>query len=615
MFPRTGSPIRRALLAVVLAGVAGGLVTGLSRLGVLEPLELKGFDLLIGTAAPIPLPPEIVVVDFDDDAMATWGYPIPRGKVAEVLRRVSAGGPDLIGLDFLLSEPRSPDQDAAMAEALREAGNVIIARNFGSRDLAPAEPLQVFLDAALDQAYVNVPVDEDGLIRRAFLVVRTTDAAGVSLPVALATNRLGQPLTRRDARSFLIGERVIPLDSSDLGTALIGAWHARPDPAVLPARGVLEPGFDTAAFQGRIVLIGQSNSAAKDLYPTPAFLRRGGGLFPGAEIHADALAALLKGRLVSVLGGEGHWAVMLLAAAAAAGAALFLGSAASAAVALGVVLAVFGLADHLFGRFLWLRFVSVEGAALLAFILGLGFRVWDERRQKEEVDAERQQVMALFARYVSPEVVRQIWETRGASILTGHECEVTILFSDIRNFTGLTAGRPSAEVLRWLNEYFAEMSQVIRANGGFLNKFIGDGLMVVFGAPLSAGLERDACRAAEAALQMLERVEALNADPKPYRPHLRIGVGLHTGLVTAGNVGSPERMEYSVVGETVNLASRFETLTKEYKASVVMSEATHALVSSRFETSYLGEAKVRGLAGTTRIHTVTGRKDRRLGDE
>jgi len=251
----------------------------------------------------------------------------------------------------------------------------------------------------------------------------------------------------------------------------------------------------------------------------------------------------------------------------------------------------------------------VELGMALAFTLALGYRVWDERRRRELVDQERKQVMALFARYVSPEVVERIWETRGTNVLTGHECEVTVLFSDIRSFTSLTEGRPSTEVLRWLNEYFTEMSAVIKRNDGFLNKFIGDGLMVVYGAPLSAGPENDACRAVETALEMHACLERLNAEPTPYRPQLRIGVGLHTGPVTAGNVGAEERMEYSVVGETVNVASRLETLTKEFKTGVLMSGSTHALVAARFHTRKLGDTTVRGLSGTTPVYTVTARRE------
>ena len=180
----------------------------------------------------------------------------------------------------------------------------------------------------------------------------------------------------------------------------------------------------------------------------------------------------------------------------------------------------------------------------------------------------------------------------------------TVLFSDIRNFTALTAGRPSAEVLAWLNRYLTAMTEVVKANEGFLNKFIGDGIMVIFGVPLSQGEKGDACRAVQCALQMLEQVDVLNSIMGTEEPRLKIGIGIHTGILTAGNVGSPERLEYSVIGETVNLASRLESLTKEFKTAIVMSPSTWERIRESFPSVPLGEAEVRGFSGKLMLYGV-----------
>jgi adenylate cyclase len=190
-------------------------------------------------------------------------------------------------------------------------------------------------------------------------------------------------------------------------------------------------------------------------------------------------------------------------------------------------------------------------------------------------------------------------------VLAGEDRVATVLFSDIRSFTQQTAGRASAEVLAWLNNYFTAMSQVIKENGGYLNKFIGDGLMVLFGVPLSDGVEEDACRAVRAALAMQTRAEELNRTMPAEWPRIKIGIGIHTGELTAGNVGAHDRLEYSVVGETVNLASRLEALTKDFKTGLVISPQTWELVKGRFNTVPLGEAKVRGFTGSIQLYTVT----------
>ena len=206
---------------------------------------------------------------------------------------------------------------------------------------------------------------------------------------------------------------------------------------------------------------------------------------------------------------------------------------------------------------------------------------------------QRQELMSMFERYVSPEVAAEILRRRGEIVLAGEEKTATVLFSDIRNFTELTAGKPSSQVLAWLNNYFEAMADIIMENGGFLNKFMGDGMLVVFGVPLSQGVEKDACQAVRTASQMVERVKQINADSQQAHSGLRIGVGLHTGKLTAGNLGSADRMEYSVIGETVNLASRMEGLTKKFRTGTVMSAQTRELVRSQFETEKTASGCVR----------------------
>jgi class 3 adenylate cyclase/HAMP domain-containing protein len=217
---------------------------------------------------------------------------------------------------------------------------------------------------------------------------------------------------------------------------------------------------------------------------------------------------------------------------------------------------------------------------------------------------EQRELISLFERYVSPEVAAEIVNRQGEIVLAGQEMQATVVFTDIRNFTRMTAGKPSAEVLSWLNNYFTAMSQIILKNDGFLNKFMGDGLLVLFGVPLGETAAMSACKAVQAAVEMLDRVKKMNTENEPGQPELRIGIGLHTGTLTAGNLGARERMEYSVIGETVNLASRLEELTKKFKTGMVMSSETQELIQDRFSTTCLGEVSIRGFPGKSRVYTV-----------
>ncbi|MEE9158131.1 MAG: adenylate/guanylate cyclase domain-containing protein, partial [Gammaproteobacteria bacterium] len=229
------------------------------------------------------------------------------------------------------------------------------------------------------------------------------------------------------------------------------------------------------------------------------------------------------------------------------------------------------------------------------------------RRMRSQAANEREEFKRLLGRFVSPEIATEVLDRHGDVVLAGQERTATVLFTDIRNFTAITAGQPPNQVLSWLNKYFTAMSEVVKENGGFLNKFLGDGMLIVFGVPLSEGAEQDACRAVRAALQMLERVDEFNAQKAAQCPRIQLGIGIHTGRLTAGCVGSRDRLEYSVIGETVNLASRLQELNKHFKTSIILSPQTRELVEDNFETRALGETGVRGLPQRIRVFTVASK--------
>ena len=592
------------------------VVAAVVRTGALESVELQGYDLLVSAAGFSPPPEQLVIVDFDDATVEAIGsFPVPRGLLADVLEKITAGEPAIIGLDVLLSEKRAEAEDEKLGAVLARAGNVILANNFGSEHLPPSEPLPQFRQHALEVAFVNLQVDEDGLIRRMFLWMRTPDYQGLSFPVALASNYLGKPLQPGRPGTYRLGATEIPTEGTSPNSALIRFW----EPAqTVPARMLLDSHFDARVFKGKIVLVGQSSTKGKDLYATPVFRFRrpseGRPMLSGTEIHAAALATLLTGKTIRVLGNLPLWALNFLLIWLVVAIVITVRPLYSISAVAAGVLGTYLLARALFSSpHVWMKFISTEAGIILALPAGLGYRFLEERWLKSYAEAERRELMGLFERYVSPEVAAEIWDRRAEIVLAGQEKTATVLFSDIRNFTALTAGKPSAEVLAWLNNYFTAMSEIVKQNGGFLNKFIGDGMLVLFGVPLSEGAERDACRAVQAALEMLDRVNELNARSGDDQPKLEIGIGIHTGSLTAGNVGSRDRLEYSVIGETVNLASRLEELTKEFKTPVVMSLQTCERVKSAYATTPLGEAAVRGFAERVRVYTIASRRPSEVG--
>lgn len=615
----------RVIVALI---VAAALTSFLAALGDWTPygdLNNWTYDFLINHGRYAAAAQDIVFVDFDDQTFAKiQKYPIPRSTIAQVIQRVGNAKPAVIGLDIFLSESRTPEEDADMQQALASAGNVILAAQSGTGQLPPELPLPFFCQpentalptgfckegqgGAFGYAAINMPIDSDGFIRHAELLAFGKRPAE-SFPVFMAEQYLAQvepdckdcalrPLDRNHA--LFRGFRVQYADPVK-HTFLIGHWS--PEPADhISALEILDGKIPTSRLQNKLILIGQSSDAARDQHFTPLFrVAQHDGKrerIGGTALHAAAIETLLQGEAVRT---ASQWTqrvfnFILFTIAAWIFSRVRLRLAFGLAALL--VIAVYVVAQTLFsGSHIWLPYLSTEFGILAALPCGLAWQYVKANLLQSETEKQRTELMGLFSRYVDPQVARTIWLRRDEVSLQGDERMATVLFSDIRNFTGITAGKPSKVVLHWLNRYFTAMDEVIREHDGFLNKFIGDGLLVVYGIPLSQGEEQDACQAVRTAQSMLERVKQLNAcrDEEEDCPELRIGIGIHTGMLTCGSVGSAQRLEYSVIGETVNLASRLESLNKEFHTEIILSASTYEKVKKNFpELRPLGTTPVRG---------------------
>ena len=206
-------------------------------------------------------------------------------------------------------------------------------------------------------------------------------------------------------------------------------------------------------------------------------------------------------------------------------------------------------------------------------------------------------------RFLSRDVVRKLDDGRMTLALGGQSLEVTILISDLRGFTRLAEGKDPQFVVAALNTYLTTMTEVVFKHGGTIDKFLGDGILAVFGAPLAR--DDHACAALMAAVEMQRRLGELNARARPgdLGP-LQMGIGLHSGTVVAGNIGSLERMEYTVIGDTVNLAARIESLTKQYQREILFSESLYPALPPDLSASFVAETAVRGRQGLVRLYAI-----------
>lgn len=594
-----------AILWAVLAATAAA--------GLWERWELAAYDAWFGLRGARKPPPEIVIVEIDDASVQELGaFPWPRSTHTQLLAGLA--GARVVGWDLLFDAPGTPDGDAAFANALAGAGSrQVLASTFtfsqdggGTWAQQIRQPIAVLAQVVHSTGFINMPTDADNAVRGiipADLNFFGRPYPSFSLAVVLAALDLGVDQLKLGPAGLEAGPLRIPWDGRQ--PLLINFWGPGRTFTMYRYADVLAGRVAPELLRDRIVLIGSTSPLAKEEYPNPftrGNLVLGNALpSPGVELHASAVASLLQGNYYFRAGLWANLAVLLLVGAATWLVARRLspwpGLAATVGLAGGLGVAVYGL----WGVFrLWLDFFGPLLTVGLTYVLVNvdNFFV---------AELNRRRIQDLFGRYVPLQVIEELLKQPDAVLLEGRRQEITVLFSDIRGFTSYSEGLPPEEVVRRLNDYFAAMCEVIFRHGGTLDKYLGDGIMALFGAPLPA--TDHAHRALLAALEMLEQLEALNkAWVRCGEQAFQIGIGINSGPAVVGNIGSPRRLEYTAIGEVVNLASRLEGLNKEFGTGIILSERTVACLGGAppagFTLEELCAVEVRGVTLPVRIFTV-----------
>jgi adenylate cyclase len=580
----TGAPSRfRAHLGGLGAALAvGALVVA----GGFEPVEHwslgRLFELRGSRAPAVP----VTIVTIDESTFAELGvqWPFPRAMHGELLRKISAGRPRAIGVDLLFDAPsaRGPADDEALSRAVAEAGNVVLGAAW-AMDVQPGMvrgtcnfPLPEIRAGAAAVALVNLAADDDGAVRRA------------SLGFTCGRQRVSAMAVELHRLATASGLPTTPLPTT--AEALI---NFRGGPRTFPWVSYYRVYRDEVGpelFRDQIVLIGTTSEVMHDLYPSPF---AAAGDMPGVEIHANALATFIRGNRIHEVPRSASAA--LAVAAALAGSTLVVRLQAARALAgaalLGGALAALAIAGFLASD-VWVRVM----APACALLLGYGATVVEGFVREQR---ERRRLSQFF----SPEVLREVVRQRRAGALESSRRLITVLFSDIRGFTAIAEKLAPEDVAEMLREYLSEMTEVVFAHGGTVDKYVGDCVMALYNAPFAD--PDHAVQAVRTALEFQERTLALSARWEArFGASIRIGVGINTGEAVVGTLGSRQRLEYTAIGDTVNLAARLESLTKDYGVSIIVSEFTWRLVKGRFTTRALGAVTVRGRSQPVDIHAV-----------
>ncbi len=662
---------RQIHIATLLLGLVLFLLlafTYLVRPQVLEDIEGRLLDARFKLRGPIETSGLVTIVAVDEKSIDQLGrWPWSREVIAELIDKISEMGAEAIGLDIVFSEPQasplesllaqqqtlsaeerqhlrqllngeSPDQ--RLARAISDSGRVVNGQFFylnaeQAKDLKPlpAEQEQDLLgnsgvdavrskvdefqardavavrmnipliaEAGNGAGYFNFVPGRDGVLRRANLLLRYKDEFYPSLALKTLAMQLNDAAIVVHAEEYGIdhitmGGLEIPTDEEG-GIVLNYRGPMRTIP-YLSASDILQGRVPSDAIAGRMVLLGVTAIGVYDAHTSPY-----GASFPGLEIQANVAENIIHGDYIHHTAEEMFTDLMVLLVILlllTLSQPLFNGILLRFLSALTILALYAGLNYYWFAHHqLWLNLSYPVLAWLLGYIsLTIYLTVVVERRLST--------VNTAFQYYLHPELVKQLTHKPELLQFGGEEKRLSILFSDIRNFTNLSEGLTPPQLAKFIHCYMDPMTEQVLNHRGTLDKYIGDAVMAIFGAPLP--VESHAADACNTALDMIAALDAIE-QCCPELGHIfpvRIGVGIHTGEVVVGNLGSSFHFTYTALGDNVNLASRLEGITKSYGVSVVISEETKNELGEDFLCRELDRVRVKGKQVPIRIYEVVAR--------
>ena len=573
---------RRLRIALFLAVGLGATGLWLVAYGtsVFEDLDLDTVDARFTVRGEQSPPPDLAVVKIDDVTFDELNlqWPVPRSNHGRVISRLKADGAKVIAYDVQFSEP-SPDaeQDNALMDAARAAGNVVFATTEVGENGEPN-----FLGGAEGIEYARTSVgngnfddDPGGIIRRVPFELDQLK----SFAVVAVERATGEPVV-----PFSVETRLVDYHGP-VGTI----------PSVSFSR-VLDGKFEPGTFRDKIVVVGPWAPSLQDVHPVSF----GDDLMPGPEIQANAVATILDGLPLRLAPGWLDLTLILVLGLLPALTGIRLSLRGTLVLAIAAAVAFLVATQLAFNAGLVISFVYPFGALLVSSVGSIGAHYL-------LAAFERERVRDVFARFVPAAVVDDVLKrTDGDLRLGGVTIEATVMFTDLRGFTSVAEALPAAEVIQIVNQYLDQMTKAIHAHGGTIVSYEGDGIMAVFGAPIEQVDHAD--RAIATAREMLEtRLPGFNEwlDERNIASGFFMGIGLNSGDVVSGNVGSESRLEYTAIGDTTNTAARLQGMTKGTAHSVFISDTTVQLLQEQVsDLVFVDEMEVRGRQASVKLWSL-----------
>lgn len=593
--------------------ILGLLVLVSAIAGAWQNAEIGLYDTWFNVRGPQDPGQKIVIIGIDEKSEKELGpLPWPRKYHAKLLEQLAKAR--VVSFDVVFDASTDQENDAALAQAIRKHGSVVLAAMFafdkdeqGNDVMWVKIPYDPIMMEAAGLGFINMPSERGNIVRR----VTAVDVNSLSVPMpsfSLASLMQHDGTNMTDIKiknhKLTVGQRSFGLSGSN--QLMMNYWGPPKSFKVYSYADVLKGRIPPSTFAGCIVLIGPyTENEQNDAYQTPftvgnIFLK-GGNPMPGVEIHASIIETYMTG---GAFVESPPWMNILILLAAwfiivRVSRRLSPWAGLGAALALGSVLAGLSYVS-------WLKAHMIVNAVAPMVMVGVNY-VGVTVENFIRVEMERRKTRDVFSRYLSSNVVDQIMESGGNIELGGVKQEVSILFVDIVNFTQYSDNMDPHIALERLNDYLTVMTGCILNRAGTLDKYIGNGLMAFFGAPVFQADQAE--RAVLTAIEIEEKIVDLNKkwEAKGEIP-LTVTVGVNTGPAVVGNVGSPERMDYTLIGEDVNLASRVDALCRFFKIRLLVCERTVAKLKDedlKKRLYYVGEQQVKGFVKPIGVYSVS----------
>ncbi len=589
--PKLGT--KAGLVIVTLAAVSIAYVAD-NFISFLTLAERTVEDIRVASALPTePQDPDIVIVGITEDTLKQFPYrePVDHAFLADLLKFIQSKHPRAVGVDILFDQATEDDKDDALKKVIAGYGVPLIISYTDNPDEVNEEQLDFLNDfvPAQDRVQANLPED-DGIVR----TIPKSKIMRDGKPMPGFAHGMAAKL------GIDIPDKILPV-----------AWHGSPSIDVKPFKIVpahtlkfLPPAF--ADLTGKVVLVG-GYFTLRDNHRTPfsSDLAGARGESPGIEVHAHAISQFIHNRSVQKPTLLQRLAILLLCAAMGAGiGALNLSTAKRFGLA-GLAVALLWVSGFALSRELGIMIRLIEPT------LGLLMATWAaDAVMGAEAKRQREFINSAFARYLNPQLVKRLADDPSKLTLGGESRDMTLLFCDIRGFTTISEKFDAQGLTRFINRFLTPMTDLIMANRGTIDKYMGDAIMAFWNAPLDD--PEHAANGCRAALLMRSRLAELNRqwriDAEAQQQtfiEVNIGIGLNSGICCVGNVGSDQRFDYSVLGDDVNLASRLEGQSKTYGVDIVIGENT-ARAATTLAILELDSIMVKGKTKPVQIYALVG---------